>query len=71
MSETSTPTTYAAHVANIIAYQIENNMNEHKKDPVFLEEIEFINSYMGSNFLTSWVKIFENEKAENDKVLTN
>ena len=62
MTEIITPIGYATQVANLIAYQIENNITDYKTNPVFLEEIEFINSYMGPNFLLTWVKTLENEK---------
>ena len=62
-----TPVEYATQVANLIAYQIENNITDYKTNPVFLEEIEFINSYMGTNFLMTWVKTLENEKIINNE----
>ena len=67
MTEIITPIGYATQVANLIAYQIENNITDYKTNPVFLEEIEFINSYMGPNFLMTWIKTLENEKIINNE----
>ena len=66
MAEILNPVEYAAQVANLMAYQIENNLTDYKTDPVFIEEIDFINSYMGPNCLMSWIKIVENEKVINN-----
>ena len=63
MSEQINPIQYATDVANVIAYQIENGLTDYKTDPFLVGEIEYVTSYMGNDFLPSWIKILENEKA--------
>ena len=63
MSEQVNPIEYATTLANVIASQIENNLTDYLTDPFLVGEIEYVNSYMGKDFLPSWIKILENEKA--------
>ena len=68
MSEIVCPIEYATKLANVIAYQIENNLTDYLTDPFLIGEIKYVTSYMGENFLGTWIKIL---KSENNEVLIN